>query len=150
MRVYLDTSVYNRPFDDQAQPRIWLETLALSVILQMVESGEVQLITSVVIAYENGRNPFVERREWVDRVMYLATDYQEVTPAIRDRAVSLQETGLKSLDALHVAAAEAAGADYFLTVDNRLIRGYRRQADPALVVSDPTTFVREIAGQELE
>lgn len=35
MRIYLDTSVYNRPFDDQAQPRIW--TLALSVILQLVE-----------------------------------------------------------------------------------------------------------------
>jgi hypothetical protein len=26
-RVYLDTCVYNRPFDDQAQPRVWLETL---------------------------------------------------------------------------------------------------------------------------
>lgn len=34
--VYLDTSVYNRPFDDQTQPRIWMETLALSVILQDV------------------------------------------------------------------------------------------------------------------
>ena len=38
-RIYLDTSVYNRPFDDQTQPRIWLETLAFAVILQMVESG---------------------------------------------------------------------------------------------------------------
>ncbi len=28
MKVYLDTSVYNRPFDDQTQPRIWLETMA--------------------------------------------------------------------------------------------------------------------------
>jgi len=39
MKVYLDTSVYNRLFDDQTQPRIWLETLAFAVILQMIEAG---------------------------------------------------------------------------------------------------------------
>lgn len=47
-RVYLDTCVYNRPFDDQTQPRIWLETLAFSVILQMIENGSVALVTSTV------------------------------------------------------------------------------------------------------
>jgi hypothetical protein len=41
MKVYVDTNVYNRPFDEQTQPRIWLETLAFSVILQMVEAGNV-------------------------------------------------------------------------------------------------------------
>ena len=117
MRIYLDTSVYNRPFDDQAQPRIWLETLALSVILQLVESAEVELVASAVVAYENSRNPFADRREWVERVMALAADYRPVTPTIRERAVSLQETGIKSLDALHVATAEAAGAAWFITVD---------------------------------
>ena len=40
MKIYIDTSVYNRPFDDQTQPRIWLETLALGLILQVIEAGE--------------------------------------------------------------------------------------------------------------
>ena len=150
MRIYLDTSVYNRPFDDQAQPRIWLETLALSVILQLVESAEVELVASAVVAYENSRNPFADRREWVERVMALAADYQPVTPAIRERAVSLQESGIKSLDALHVATAEAASAAWFITVDNRLIRNYRRRPDQGLTIIDPATFVREIVGQDLE
>ncbi len=150
MRIYLDTSVYNRPFDDQAQPRIWLETLALSVILQLVESGEVELVASSVVAYENSRNPFAERQEWVERVMALAADYRPVTPAIRDRAASLQETGIKSLDALHVATAEAAGAAWFITVDNRLIRNYRRRPDQGLAIIDPATFIREVVGQDLE
>lgn len=150
MRIYLDTSVYNRPFDDQAQPRIWLETLALSVILQLVESGEIELVASTVVAYENSRNPFAERREWVERVMALAVDYRPVTSAIRDRAGSLQETGIKSLDALHVATAEAALAAYFITVDNRLIRSYRRRPDQGLAMIDPATFVREIVEQDLE
>ena len=46
MLVYLDNSALNRPFDDRTQPRIWLETLALSLILQMTEAGEIDLIKS--------------------------------------------------------------------------------------------------------
>jgi hypothetical protein len=63
MRIYLDTSVYNRPFDDQVQPRIWLETSSLVVILQMVQAGEIQLVGSSVLTYENSQNPFLERRQ---------------------------------------------------------------------------------------
>ena len=73
MKVYLDTSVYNRPFDDQAQPRIWLETLAFAVILQMVEAGTVELVTSSVLEYENSRNPFLVRRNWVAHCSRLAS-----------------------------------------------------------------------------
>jgi hypothetical protein len=58
VRVYLDTSVDTRPFDDQTQPRIWLETLALVVILQLIEAGEVEWVSSAVVAYENSRHPF--------------------------------------------------------------------------------------------
>ncbi|WP_416674872.1 hypothetical protein [Egbenema bharatensis] len=52
----MDTSVLNRPFDDQTQPRIALETQALRTVLQLVEAGEVELVNSAAIAYENSRN----------------------------------------------------------------------------------------------
>ncbi len=29
MRIYLDINIYNRPFDDQSQVRIRLETIAI-------------------------------------------------------------------------------------------------------------------------
>ncbi|WP_242045439.1 MULTISPECIES: hypothetical protein [unclassified Calothrix] len=58
-RVYLDTSVYNRPFDDQTQPKIFLETQAIILILQMVEARLIELVSSSVLDYENSRNPFV-------------------------------------------------------------------------------------------
>lgn len=41
-RVYLDTSAYNRPFDDQTQPKIFLETQAVVIILQMIEAKTVR------------------------------------------------------------------------------------------------------------
>jgi hypothetical protein len=57
MLVYLDNSALNRPFDDQTQPRIWLETLAVSLILQMTETGEIELIKSPIHFLENNQSP---------------------------------------------------------------------------------------------
>lgn len=52
-RVYLDTSAYNRPFDDQTQPKIFLETQAVVIILLMIEAKTVELISSSVLEFES-------------------------------------------------------------------------------------------------
>ena len=39
MRVYLDNCCYNRPFDEQAQLRVVLETLAKLSIQQQMRDG---------------------------------------------------------------------------------------------------------------
>jgi hypothetical protein len=41
MRLYLDTRVYNRPFDDQSQAKIFLETQAILLILQAIETQQI-------------------------------------------------------------------------------------------------------------
>lgn len=147
-KVYLDTSVYNRPFDEQKQARIWLETLAFSVILQLIENHEVELITSSVLAYETGRNPHQQRREWVNRVAQQSTVYQLVDETIQQRANDLAAANIKPLDALHVACAETAAADYFVTCDDRLIRRYQSLVSPKLVICNPPEFVRLVTGME--
>jgi 1,2-phenylacetyl-CoA epoxidase catalytic subunit len=85
-RVYLDTSVYNRPFDDQAQPRIWLETLAVSIILQMLEEGAAELVSSAVVAYEISRNPDEMRRRWVQQIVEKESLIQHMNNDIKQRA----------------------------------------------------------------
>lgn len=143
MKIYLDTSVYNRPFDDQTQPRIWLETLSLALILQFVESGEAVLVNSSVLEFENSRNPFALRQDWVNRCLRLSTEYQTVNESIRKRAEYLERLGLKAFDALHVACAEAAQANYFLTCDDRLIsKGKHLKVRPL----NPVEFVQKIIG----
>jgi len=42
MKVYLDVSCLNRPFDDQTQARIRLESEAVTIILDECEHGEWQ------------------------------------------------------------------------------------------------------------
>ncbi len=37
--LYLDMNIYNRPFDDQSQMRIQLETVAITMIFALIESG---------------------------------------------------------------------------------------------------------------
>ena len=145
MRVYLDTSVYNRPFDDQVQPRIWLETSSLVVILQMVQAGEIELVDSSILAYENSQNPFLERREWTQACLRSATCFQRVDETIRERARELEKEGLKAVDALHGACAEQAGAEYFLTCDDRVIRRY----NGGMKAISPVEFVLRVTGERV-
>ena len=145
MKIYLDNSVYNRPFDDQTQPRIWLETLALSLILQMISSKDLKLVSSSVVAYENVRNPFPERREWVENCLVLAEYNQPVNEEIRNRARELEKQGLDPEDAIHLMCAEAAGVDYFLTCDDRTVRHYRGEK---VRVLNPVEFVLIITAKE--
>jgi hypothetical protein len=70
-RLYLDASVLNRPFDDQAQARIRLETEAFLAILERIETGRFELVSSAVLDYENKANPFSERRSRIETYLKL-------------------------------------------------------------------------------
>lgn len=148
-RVYLDTSAYNRPFDDQTQPKIFLESQAVVIILQMIEAEVVELIGSSVLEYENSRNPYSIKQAAMNRYLQLASLRQEISQAIRQRAEELEHNGLKAIDALHIACAEAVSSDYFITCDKRLIN---RCSELTMQVINPVDFVLETSsdgsGQE--
>jgi predicted nucleic acid-binding protein len=144
-RVYLDTSTYNRPFDDQTQPKIFLETQAVTIILQMVEVKAVELISSSILEYENSHNPYPIKQEAMSRYLQLAELRQEVDEAIRNRAEELEEDGLKAIDALHVACAEAVNSNYFITCDKRLINRY---SNMTMKVMNPVDFVLEMSSDD--
>lgn len=138
LRLYIDSSVYNRPFDDLSQPRIWLEALAFAMILQMIEAGEAQLLSSDVLEFENSRNPFPQRRTWVAFYLSLADHHQKLDAAIRKRARNLERQGIKPLDALHLACAEEAKADYFITCDDQIVKRYQEKH---VTVINPVDFI---------
>ena len=141
MLLYLDNSVLNRPFDDQRQPRVWLETLSFSLTLTLIESGEATLVRSPIHNLENDRNPFPLRQQWVEKCLRWAAITISFDSAIKTRAQFHEQNGLKPLDALHLASAESAATDRFLTCDDRLIRRYSGQ----MVVQNPITFITSLA-----
>ena len=62
MKIYLDNCCYNRPYDDQSNIRVFLETQAKIHIQDMIRNDEVDLVTSFILYYENSKNPFESKR----------------------------------------------------------------------------------------
>jgi hypothetical protein len=96
-KIYLDTSAYNRPFDDQAQPKIFLEAQAVAIILQMIETELFKLVSSSVLEYENSRNPYPIKQEAMNRSLKTAQLRQEVNEPIQQRAEQLNVMDSKPL-----------------------------------------------------
>lgn len=105
----------------------------------------VELISSSVLEYENSRNPYPIKQEAMSRYLQIAGFKQEVNEEIRQRAEQLEQNGLKAIDALHIASAEAVGSDYFITCDKRLIN---RCSGLAMKVMNPVNFVLETSSDD--
>ncbi len=140
MRIYLDNSVLNRPFDDQMQPRISLETRGFSLVLSLIEAGKAELVASPIHTLENSRNLLTVRRLWVEQCLRLSTHFVVLNDAIRNRARELQGQRQTPLDALHLACPEAGAADWFLTCDDRLTKRYVG----TLRVQTPSVFISSL------
>jgi len=142
MRVYLDNCCFNRPFDDQSRARVRLETEAKLEIQQRIQDKKVQLAWSYVLDYENGANPFEERRDVIARWRALASEEVDETPAVLEQAQQIAARGVRAKDALHVACAMAAECDYFLTTDDLLLK--KMKDFKGITVADPTQFIIEV------
>lgn len=128
MKIYLDVCCLNRPFDDQSQPRVRLEAEAVLSMLKMAGERELELLGSDILDDELSQNPDAERREKLELLLDIAASHVALTAAIERRAAELQTWNITPHDALHLASAEAAHADYFLTTDDYLLRRARRHA----------------------
>ena len=142
MKIYLDNCCYNRPYDDQSQLRISLETQAKLQIQSMIRAGEIELATSYVLLYENSRNPHESRQKAIrgfsseNVAVHVDVDRADEVKELADKIIA---TGVKTADAHHVACAILAECDYFLTTDDRLLK-YKTDK---IRIADPTEFIRE-------
>ena len=66
MKIYLDNCCFNRPYDDQTQIRISLETQAKLYVQGLVRERKVELVTSYVLWYENSQNPYETKRTAIE------------------------------------------------------------------------------------
>lgn len=126
MKIYLDMCCIKRPFDDQSDARVLMETTALAAVLVVLNRGEHELVTSDALRFENGRNPNQDRRDFAIRV--LAHDSSDVVNDVdlEQRSAVWQNVGIELLDSLHLASAEAGAADVFASTDDVLLRRARR------------------------
>mgnify|MGYP002627206914 CR=1 FL=1 len=143
MRVYLDNCCYSRPYDDQSSTRVVLETQAKLKIQRLIKEGKVELASSYISLYECGRNTDSEASRIVadfiniNSVAYVTSKNEE---KIRDIARGIMKSGIKFYDAYHVAAAILSKADYFISVDKRLLR---YETDEIKLINPVDFFLKE-------
>jgi predicted nucleic acid-binding protein len=121
-RIYLDACCLNRPFDDQSQPRIALETRAVLSIINNCQIGKWRLITSTALDVELKQTPDLERLKNTKMILSIAKIKVISSQFIDQRSRELHRLGFTGFDATHIASAERSKADIFLTTDDRLIK----------------------------
>lgn len=145
MKIYLDNCCFNRPYDDQKQIRISLETQAKLYIQDLVKRKKIDLVSSYILWYENSQNPYETKKTAIGEfIQRNSAEYIDIDKAdeIKAKAEEIMKTGIKMKDAYHVACALCSSCSYFLTTDDRLLK-YR--TDEIRMVN-PIDFIREWEG----
>lgn len=141
----MDVCCLKRAFDDQRSPRVQLETAAIATLIGRAERRQIRLVRSPAHAFENDRNPREDRR--LATAIWLATAEVEVafSEKAAERGRELAKLGFGALDALHTAFAEAAGARWLVTTDDRLVAlGQRQRAALSTEIANPIRLLEQL------
>lgn len=142
MKIYLDNCCYNRPYDDQSQIRINMEALAKLEIQQQIRDGKTELVASYILTAENAANRFEVKRKDIQSFInkYTHTYVSEAADSkVKEIATDIMNTGIKLMDACHIACAVIAECDYFVSTDKRLLK----YTSDRIKIVNPITYILE-------
>ncbi len=144
MRVYLDNCCFNRPFDEQNNIQIKLETEAKLHIQRLIADSKLELAWSFILDYENSRNPYKNRKAFVDKWEKLSKLYIEPTDEIILKSESFQKFGIKEKDSVHIACAIKAACNYFITTDYLILKKGKNIKE--INILNPLEFITFLGG----
>lgn len=144
MIVYLDNCCYNRPFDDQTQERIHLESEAILTILKRGQMGIYRIVGSDVLEIEMERMQDEVKKQWVKDLYKVSEMRMLYSEEIKKRSQEIMEhSNIKTFDSIHIAMAESAHANVMLTTDDKLEKMAKR-LELDVKVMNPLRFVWEV------
>lgn len=142
--LYLDNCCYSRPFDDLKQEKINFEATAIESIFTKNETKELKIYKSKAIDYEISKIRDNNKRRQIED-LYDAINMVEIPYSSKVKKIEkeLENYNIKYMDALHIAFAESAEIDYFITTDKLLINASKR-ANLNINVMNPVEFIMEV------
>jgi len=143
MKIYLDTCVWCRPFDEPSE-RVRKEEEAFFEILEKASKWRVEIITSIVLDYEVAQIDDPQKRDDVLKSISLFESYKvaEIPKSVRREIMNT--TGLRPTDATHLAVA-IQHSEYFISVDDEILkRGKRIERQFGIKVRNPIEFIEEV------
>jgi len=145
MKIYLDVCCLNRPFDDQIQDRVRLESESVLTILNHSKAKGWRLLNSEVISIEISKIPDNDKRRKVTLLSTMLQSHIIVDDDIEKRATELENLTFKPFDALHVACAEKGRAGILLTTDDAFMRKASQCKDTIRVrIENPVRWLMEV------
>ena len=87
MRVYLDNCCYNRPFDEQAQLRVRLETEAKMEVQSQMRLGILEYVWSEMLT----NREFHDYTKWREQNMYMGESVRETAARAKAAAARLEQ-----------------------------------------------------------
>jgi predicted nucleic acid-binding protein len=115
-----------------------LETRAKLFIQNLVIENGVYLVWSYILDYENSQNSHYQKASAIQKWQDIAVEDVDETAEIIETSKLIHKAGIRNADSLHIACAIYAGCDYFITVDNRIMK-YKNER---IYICDPVEFIR--------
>ena len=143
-RVYLDNCSLNRPFDKPLTPVIQIEVVAKVDVQQQIRAGKIELAWSFILDHEITKNPYPERKQAIVPWKHQSVVFIGPGEDIRHHALTIRKSGIKVMDALHIACAIKAKCQYFLTTDKQV---FKKKKIDGIILMNPVDFVREAEGK---
>jgi predicted nucleic acid-binding protein len=107
------------------------------------------LLSSDAIHFEIARNTNPSRREQLEATLSIAKEHIPTTPEIEIHAQQLMQLRFKFYDALHLALAQSASVDIFLTTDDRLLKKAKQYAERVTIpVENPVIWLMPILQED--
>ncbi|MCL2312760.1 MAG: PIN domain-containing protein [Firmicutes bacterium] len=142
IKLYFDSCIYNRPFDDQTQSIIQNETNAIIDIINYTQQNNICIYSSAIVKLELEKNENSDKKIQV-QLFYdsLKTKNIQFNIKINDRAKELgKQYNIKYKDGLHIAYCELENIDYLITTDKNFINASAR-ANLKLKVTNPKDYI---------
>ena len=137
--IYLDNCCFNRPYDDQTQPKVAIETLAKLHIQDLVLKKELDIVWSFILKFENSQNIFESKRAAIAQWEKVSVRFVEKSDSITVLVRQIAAVGIKPADSLHIACAITAQCNYFISVDNRVLK----YQDNRIIICNPVDFINK-------
>ena len=137
LKIYLDNCCFNRPYDEQVQPKVVLETMAKLYIQKHIQDQKLKLVWSYALRYENSQNISEAKRDAIALWEKLSCEFIGRSDEVLALAHEIEAAGIKAFDALHIACAIRANCDYLITVDKSMLK----YQDKRIVLCNPIEFV---------
>lgn len=134
--------VYNRPYDDQTDLKIKLETVACHIIFNRIQNNKFNLAWSFLLEFENELNPYSVRKNEIKIIANMAKYFIEPSQKILHQSEKIEQARIKGNDAVHLACALIGNCDFFISCDEKLIKR-ANTLNLGLEICDPIDFIKK-------